>query len=225
MCLHSINDAFTGMGESKQPQNVNCRTCDRGDSNFDVRHTVTLNTVYELPFGAGRRYLTSGPAEKILGGWQVSGLAAARTGLPVPISSKRSSKDMIDTNTKNQRPDLVYSVDPIPAAGQTVNQWLNPAAYAVPRKYHWGTLGRNNLRGPGFFQVDLGLSKRFPVTERTNFEFRAEAFNIANHPNFAVPNSEITQTALFGRITQILNTNATGSGTARQIQFMLRFNF
>jgi hypothetical protein len=102
---------------------------------------------------------------------------------------------------------------------------LNPAAFITPLKGVWGNSGRNNLRGPGLFQVDVGLEKQFRFGERNNLEFRAEAFNIANRANFAVPDLSVADVGLFGKISSILNNGATGTGTARQIQLMLRFNF
>jgi hypothetical protein len=213
------------MGESKQPQNVSCRVCDKGDSNFDIRHTLLMNAVYSLPFGAGQRFAQSGWGAKLLGGWQLSGLLAGRTGIPIAVSAKRSSKDLIDTNTKNQRPDLVYGVPAVPVSGQAIDNWLSLDAFAQPAKNMWGNLGRNNVRGPGFFQVDVGLKKSMPLTEALRLEFGVESFNLFNHANFAVPNADLSKTPLFGKITQILNTGATGSGTPRQIQFSLRLSF
>jgi hypothetical protein len=219
MWSHSINDASTGGGESKQPENVACRACDRGSSDFDIRHTFTLNWVYSLPAFSNRNAFM----HHALGGWMLNGLASARSGLPLTVLAKRGSKDLPDGNTKNQRASYngqePYTSNPSP------DGWLNPAAFVTPPKGAWGNSGRNNLRGPGLFQVDLGLEKRVRITERTNLQFRAEAFNLANHPNFAAPDLNIADVGLFGKIQSILNTGATGIGTARQIQLMLRFNF
>jgi hypothetical protein len=219
MWSHSINDASTGGGESKQPENVACRACDRGSSDFDIRHTFILSSVYTLPSLSSQNPLV----RYAFGSWQLSGLLNARTGLPLTVLAKRGSKDLPDGNTKNQRASY-NGLDPY-TSNPSPDGWLNPDAFFTPAKAIWGNSGRNNLRGPGLFQVDIGLGKQFRLTERSNLEFRAEAFNIANHPNFAPPDLNVADVGLFGKIQSILNTGATGIGTARQIQFMLRFNF
>ena len=147
----------------------------------------------------------------------------ARTGRPMTISVTRGTADLLDGNNRNQRPDVVASVDPYPAT-QTPGQWLNLAAFAVPARGTWGNAGRNIVRGPGLFQVDLALQKRFAITGTRNFELRWEAFNAFNRQNLANPGTSISSPAAFGRITGPLNNNY-GTGTARQMQFMFRVNF
>ena len=221
MWSHAIDEASLGGGESTAPQNVACRACERGSTNQDIRHTVTVNWIYELPYGRGRR--ASGFLEHVFGGWNLSGLMQARTGRPLTITVNRSSGDLPDGNNSNQRPDIVPGVNPYPAS-KSPEQWLNPAAFAVPARGTWGNAGRNILRGPSLFQVDLALQKRFIVSGDTNVEFRAEAFNVFNRDNLANPNTNISSGPAFGRITGPLNLGY-GTGTARQMQFMLRFNF
>jgi len=102
------------------------------------------------------------------------------------------------------------------------DQWLNPAAFAVPARGTWGNVERNTLRGPGLLQVDLALQKRFPIGGGRSVQFRWEAFNAFNRQNLGNPN--ISSGVSFGRITGPLNLGY-GTGTARQMQFMLRMNF
>lgn len=165
-----------------------------------------------------------GVAGKLLAGWQVSGIVSARTGLPINILVTRKASDMLDGNSRNQRPDRVPGVALYPA-NQTINNWLNPAAFAVPAKGTWGNLGRNAARGPGYWETDTALEKSTPIGERVNLTFRAEAFNLFNHPNFANPAANISSTSSFGVITSILNTGAVGTGTPRRLQLMLRAEF
>ena len=88
MWSHGINDGSTGGGEADYPQNNACRTCEVASADFDVRHTFTANSVYQLPFGKGRRYLTGGGiTNALLGGWEVSGLLSARSGNPVNVNN------------------------------------------------------------------------------------------------------------------------------------------
>ena len=183
-----------------------------------------MNWVYELPFGAGRKYLgDAGALNHILGGWQFSGLLQARAGRPLTISVTRSTADLLDGNNNAQRPDVVPGVSPIPV-NQTPDQWLNLAAFAVPARGTWGNAERNVLRGPNLFQVDFALQKRFAIGGARNLQFRWEAFNAFNRQNLANPNTNISSGVSFGRITGPLNLGY-GTGTARQMQFMLRLAF
>ena len=225
MWSHAITDASVGAGESIAIQNAACRACDRSDSQYDVRHTMTTNSVYQLPFGPGKPYLHDGGfAGKLIGGWALSGIATASTGRPVNIPVTRSASDLPDGNRSNQRPDLVPGVSIYPASGSTIAQWFNPAAFKVPAKGTWGNAGRFIGRGPGYWEIDTALEKRTPITERVSLSFRAEAFNLFNHPIYANPGG-ISATSTFGRITGILNNGAVGTGTPRRLQFMLRLDF
>ena len=230
MWSHAITDGSIGAGESVSFQNMACRVCDRSDSPFDVRHTVSTNAVYQLPFGPGRAFLNGpGLASRLLGGWDLSGIITARTGEPVNITIKRPTSALPDGNNQNQRPDLVPGVS-IYAANQTIDNWFNPAAFAIPASGTWGNLGRNIARGPGEFEVDSALEKKFLLTERSSLNFLVQAFNIFNRAIYANPSGSIgsnpaTPSASFGRITSLLNTNAVGTGTPREIQLALRLDF
>ncbi len=226
MWSHAISDGSVGAGENIAVQNASCRACDRGDSAYDVRHTITINSIYQLPFGPGRRYLhAGGVAGKLIGGWEMSGLATASTGRPVNILVTRAAGDLPDGNRTNQRPDLAPGVSIYPSGGQTIYNWFNLAAFKVPAKGTWGNLGRNNARGPGLYEIDLGLEKRTAVTEHTSLSFRAEAFNLFNHPIYASPFNNVSAPARFGQITSVLNSGVAGTGTPRRLQFMLRLDF
>lgn len=213
MWSHSINDASVGAGEAVPPQNVNDRGADRGNSAQDIRHTATVNWVWELPWGRG-----------LLGGWQLSGLVQARTGRQLTITVSRSSKDLPDGNSSNQRPDRVEGVPLQPPSGQTPQQWINPAAFAVPARGQWGTAGRGIMTGPSLFQVDLGLQKEFRIGDERGVAFRWEVFNVFNRANLADPVTNLSAGPSFGRITGPL-TRGAGTGSPRQMQFMLRVNF
>ena len=183
-----------------------------------------MNTVYQLPFGTGRHWNPTGASGQLLAGWQVSGILMARTGLPVNITVTRKASDMLDGNSRNQRPDLVPGAS-IYAANRTIYNWFNPAAFAVPAKGTWGNLGRNVARGPGFWEVDSALEKITPIGQKTHLKFRVEAFNLFNRPIFANPAANISAASSFGRITNILNTGAVGTGTPRRLQLMARVEF
>jgi len=225
MWSHAITDASVGAGESISVENASCRACDRSNSQYDVRHTITLNSVYQLPFGPGRRYWHSGGfGGKLIGGWELSGIATASSGRPVNITVRRSASDMPDGNTGNQRPDLVPDQAIYPAQ-QTIVNWFNRAAFKVPVKGTFGNLGRFIARGPGYYELDTALEKRTPITERVSLSFRTEAFNLFNHPIYGNPGGNFSASSSFGRITSVLNNGAVGSGTPRRLQFMLRLDF
>ena len=139
------------------------------------------------------------------------------------IGASRGTSDLPDGNNSSQRADRVQGVELYPAT-QTTAQWFNTAAFKVPAPGTWGNAGRNVVRAPGLFQIDLGLQKRFVIAGARNFEFRAEAFNVLNRINLGAPGTTVTSPATYGRITGPLNS-AYGTGTARQMQFMFRFNF
>jgi hypothetical protein len=225
MWSHAITDGSVGAGESVSIQNASCRACDRSDSPYDVRHTMTSNAVYQLPFGPGKQHWNhSDFIGKLIGGWALSGVGTISTGRPVNITVTRKASTMLDGNASNQRPNLVPGISIYPV-NQTINNWFNPAAFQAPAPNTWGNLGRYMGRGPGFWELDTALEKRIPLTERVNLGFRAEAFNILNHPAFANPAANISAPATFGRISGILNSGAVGTGTPRMLQFMLRLDF
>lgn len=227
MWSHAINDASLGSGvEDDFPENVSCRACDRSSSDQDARNSFSVYTVYQLPFGAGRAHLSSsGFARALIGGWEWNALATGRSGLPVNITVDRPSSALPDGNSNNQRPNYVWGVPLVPAGGSTPNLWINPAAFAVPANGTWGNLGRNAFTGPALWQIDTALAKQVPLSERASLQFRAECFNLLNRPQYGNPLADISVPATFGRITSLVNTGPTGSGTPRQFQLALRFQF
>lgn len=221
-----------GAGDGSQLMISGCRQCDRAAADWDVRHNFTSIGSYQLPFGKGRAY---GPKEGFAGtmisGWELSGLWTARTGRPFNITVNRSAADLPDgvaatpsAGAPAQRPNYVVGQRLYPG-NQTVDSWLNPAAFSVPARGTWGNLGRNAARALGMWQVDFALGKQTRLTERFNLEFRGEFFNIFNRAQYGLPQANISQTAQFGRIVNVINTQPTGIGGPRQIQFMLRLNF
>ncbi len=222
---HSIDDGGLGGGEADTPQNNNCIPCERSSSDQDVRSYFRMSTIYPLPFGRGRAYLnsTSRVADLFLGGWQLSGIVSARTGLPLNITMSRSTSALPDQINKNQRPNRVPGV-PLYPAHKTTQLWLNSQALTAPANGTWGNLGRNAVRAPGVWQIDPALNKRFALTERVGLNFRAEAFNILNRAQYGSPATTFGASN-YGQITESFSTNATGTGTPRELQFSLKMEF
>jgi hypothetical protein len=209
---NAISDS-AGSGEGGQIQDIACRACDRGAADYDIRHTFTANSVYQIPFARNKFY----------GGWDLSGIFTSRTGIPFTVLVNRAAGVVPSGQTQSQRANYLGG-DPY-AANKGPGQWLNPAAFGVPAAGTYGNAGRNRFRGPGLWQADLGIAKRFKITERFNLDFRTEMFNLFNRAQFGLPVANISTTATFGRILQTANDGSTGSGTSRQLQFMLRLNF
>jgi outer membrane receptor protein involved in Fe transport len=227
MWSHGITDSSAGAGDSSSFQNMACRACDRSNSAYDVRHSFVTTSVYQLPFGKGRQYMNNGGiSDKVLGGWELSGLFTVRTGLPVNISMKPKTTPL-DGNTSGQRPNYIGGsiyADP-QFVSPTLNGWFNPAVFAYPAAGTYGNLGRNIAFGPGMYQIDTALHKQFALSERFKLDFRGEAFNLFNHPAYKTPGSTWTTASSFGHITGILNTGAVGTGTPRRFQLVLRLQF
>jgi hypothetical protein len=224
MWSHTINDGNIGGGEGVQPQIATCRACDRGNSPQDIRHTITSNWMYQLPFGPGQKYMRAGAASKLLGGWEMSGIWTARTGRMLTVGISRSASAVPDGNTSGQRPNIVPGVSVYPAGGPTLNQWLNPAAFAIPANGTWGNAGRSIATGPGLVQVDFSLQKNTRLSENKALVFRVETFNLFNRIQAGNPGTTLTSPAAFGFITSGLN-RTIGTGTSRQMQLAMRLNF
>jgi hypothetical protein len=226
MWSHAINDGSLGSGvEDDFPENVSCRRCERASSDQDARQSFSVASVYELPFGTGRAWLSGGVAGKLFGGWELTGVAGGRTGLPVNITVDRSAAVMPDGNSANQRPNYVEGVSPTPAGGSTPSHWINPAAFAVPAPETWGNLGKNAFRGPALWQIDTALQRRIALRERMALVLRGEVFNALNRAQYGNPLADISAPTTFGRITTLVNTTPTGSGTPRQIEIAARLVF
>jgi hypothetical protein len=237
MWSHEIDDGSDGSGDgdSLVAENVACQPCERADGIWDVRHVFNANAVYQLPFGPGKAFLNQpGVWRSIFGSWELTSMAVARTGFPVNVTIDRSSSAVPDGNTTDQRPDLVPGVSLTPPGGKTIAEWINPAAFAAPAAGTFGDAPRDVARGPGAWQMDIGVGKQIPVTERVRLEFRAEFFNIFNHPQYGLPQSDISSflagtQGVFGSIIQTVNTTTpvspVGTGTPREMQFVLRVAF
>jgi Carboxypeptidase regulatory-like domain len=217
---HAIDDVEDWGLFASDPQNLNNLKAERGNGSGDVRQNFTFNLLYDVPLGEEHRLLNSGPGSKLASGWRVSTLGILRTGVADTV--------YIGTNTFgngdfiNQRPDCVAGIDPY-AHPQTIADWLNPAAFSMPAAGTFGNCGRNTIYGPDFRNVDFSVLKETKLGESRNLEFRAEFFNIFNHPAFAQPDTTFG-TPSFGEIFNTLG-RTLGAGTSRQIQFALRFSF
>jgi carboxypeptidase family protein len=207
------------------------RVC-RGNSDFDIRHLVNANFIYELPFGRGQMFGSGVPgwANHIIGGWEFTGIVTARSGLPFSttttafpvgfnfnspaaynISNPAALQGGIHDATNGT---IQFFADPV-----AVFDPANPTAGAIRFPHHGEIGNRNVFRGPGFWNLDTALIKTFqmPWSEHQNLQIHWQAFNLFNHNSFGLPAVGITGTT-FGTIT-------TSASTAREMQFALRYNF
>lgn len=182
--------------------------------NFDRTHNFNLSATYELPFGKGKRWsMRNNFANAVLGGWQLNTLTSYQSGSPVRVTSDGGSLRLPGST---QRADQVkQEVAVLGGIGRGV-AYYDPFAFARVTEPRFGTAGFNNLRGPGFFNSDLGLFKGFQVKERWNVQFRAEYFNWTNTPKFANPSSGINNLltnadgSFRGGVFEVTGTNAGG---------------
>jgi hypothetical protein len=195
---------------------------ERGSSDYDLRHRLIVNFVYELPFGPGQPYLNHGVIAGLLGGWELSGLSTFQSGHPFDIYSSRDSEYTGLTN----RPDLVG--DPSIPSGAPRNQVGPPiTAFAVQPFGRPGSLGRNTFTGPRYFDTNVSLLKNTRLSDRINLQFRAETYNVFNRIQFDNPGTAgdtLASPGTFGQSLQTL-TQPDGTTSARQIQLALKVIF
>ena len=218
------------------------RTQDRGLSDFDIRHRVTTNFFYTLPSGA----VNSGPWTRflshLLGSWRVGGLLSFRTGVPTTpqINVRRPGYLFAATRpnllpNQSNNPTAGVSIGcrdrvtgaPVVEAGQKLGDpslFFDPCVFGVPDGGTIGNLGRNTLIGPSVFNVDVSLQREFSLGGSRRLQFRAEFFNLANHPNFRSPSNSVVFTGS-GRYNSTAWRYTGTATTSRQTQFALRFSF
>ena len=192
---------------------------DYARNDFDRTHTFVQSIVYDLPFGKGKRLVSSGLGAAVLGGWRVSSFLTLMTGLPLYFTASSTS---LQTPDNTQTPDLVAPVQILHGIGP-LNPWFSTSSFAAPAGKTFGNVGRNFLSGPGFFNLDASLSKSIRFTERCNLDLRLEAFGVTNTPQFFFASNGGTAagttlaSSSFGQIT-----SASGG---RQLQLGAKFNF
>ncbi|HEX6494872.1 MAG TPA: carboxypeptidase regulatory-like domain-containing protein [Acidobacteriaceae bacterium] len=198
-----------------------------GPSDFDIPHRVSVNYVYELPFGHGKSMLTQGPLAWVLGNWRTAGVYTYYSGHPFQVNagSLNNALDPYGVATATPMligkpkvvgdPDCWYYTSKNKACATIAPGQAD--AYAAAPAGVIGNVGRNTLRGPRISVFDASLLKEFPIRERGNVEFRWEVFNVANTPEFGQPGGNITSGSA-GQITSL-------SGDQRVMQFALRLSF
>jgi hypothetical protein len=240
-----------GPGGGSTLQNYHDPNTGRGVSSYNIPHFLSWATVYELPFGKGKKWLQSGPASWAVGNWQANYIFQARSGQPYNLQVAGDLANLRGSAPGNApgnylRPNLIadpfkpgpVAANPDPNCQRTVSQggraadtvytttsWFNACAFGIPSGA-FGSLGRNVFKGPHVVNMDFSMFKSIPVREGWNLQMRFEAFNVFNIQNYDVPsaltiNSNATQIA--ANVGRI-TTLAQGT-TPRQLQFGLRLVF
>jgi hypothetical protein len=236
---------FSSLAEPGFPQDSFNPRAERGLSSFHAGHRLVGSLLYELPFGRGRRWLRrAGVAQSVLGNWDVSGIVALQSGRPFTVnrgidqSLSGNAGLGFFTDRPNQIADpfragpVAANPDPLCQATisnggraadrvQTAEIWFNPCAFADPG-VAFGNAARNSLLGPTLKNVDFSVARSIPLRgERRFLQFRADFFNIFNHPNFDLPDRTFDSRAF----SQLRSANGNGNKLPRQIQLALRFGF
>jgi hypothetical protein len=185
-----------------------------GASNFDARHAFKGSVVYDLPFGRGKAYVnTNAVADKVIGGWTISGTVVEQTGSPfTPIMATNNSYSL-STNA-SWYPNVVGTWQ---LPNPTINGWFNINAFATPTAGTFGNMGRNVVYGPGLFSMNMSLAKSFAIWERVRVDLSGNATNIFNHPGFGPPDRSIGP----GHIGNITTTRVG----PRNIELVLKLIF
>jgi len=198
-------------------------TLDNGDADLDRRHTLVANAVYVLPSFKDRSSVVS----RILGDWQLNGIFSYFGALPLNVTSGVNTLGTAGAN--GQRPNLVTGVPIYLNTGDSTKH-LNPAAFSLPGVGQLGNLKRGAIRGTSITNVDFSLNKNWRMRERYTIQFRAEVFNLFNHPNFVGFDSALDfegnqSSANFGKVTNSNFGTLTRTQSHRELQFGLKFTF
>ena len=212
---HSIDNASSvnGSGTNLVPQNDQRLDLEFGNSTFDVRHKLTGNYVYELPFGPGRSFVKTGKLSRALDDIFVSGDFTFATGSYATPQYQNSTAQAEAGNNFTLRPDRVFSQSI--AGGGTLRNWFNKNAFVAPAN-GYGTASRNSIRLPGTVGVDMSLSKSVDLGELKNFEARVTASNVFNTVQYSGVNT-ILNSSNFGQVT--------GAAAPRKLQLVARYRF
>ncbi|PYS40363.1 MAG: TonB-dependent receptor, partial [Acidobacteria bacterium] len=220
-----MNSAFLATsGTNEPPAVVNPFDMkhDRGPAAFNLKHQFNANYSYQMPFGRGQHFGSgaTGVVDKLISSWQWNGNVTVQSGFPfTPLvgSNASGSGDTQNPDVPNWNPDFKGPV----ILGRP-DQWFDPRAFVIPLAGTFGNIGRGTFRGPGLTNFDMSLFKKFSVDEKRSLQFRAEAFNIFNHPNFSSPNPVAFSGNNYSSSAGVITATST---TSRQIQLALKLLF
>jgi len=220
-----LNSAILAPSAGNEPPDVfspyNLKL-NRGVASYSLHHQFNTNFSYQLPFGSGKHFGAGahGIVNQLIGDWQWNGIVQAQGGFPFTAlagSNISGTGDANQSDVPDWNPDFKG-----PVILGTPDRWFDPRAFRMPIAGTFGNVSRGSLRGPNLVNIDTSLFKRFRIAERWNLQFRAEVFNILNHPNFAYPNEIVFSGSSYSSSAGAVTNTATSS---RQIQFALKLQF
>ena len=191
-------------------------------ADFDRTLNFVQSYMYDLPFGKAKRWLPSGPAATIFGGWKVAGVLSARTGTPLTFTANGGT---LNLPSSTQTADQVGDIQTL--GGINIgNPWFSTSSFAQPVGARFGTSGRNTYSGPGLFALNGSISRRINLTERYRLDVRGEAFNLTNTAQFSNPSTNMTSST-FGYVTGTIGsgTGVNGTGGGRAVQLSVKVVF
>jgi hypothetical protein len=207
--LDYAGSAASGGGAVGGPQSITLFEQSRGPSGFDVKHRFVLSWVWALPFGEGHTIAEGGLLKPLLENWQFSGIVTLSTGRPFTV--------FLNTGVNNGAPSWPNRIGDGKAEDPSPDLWFDIADFEAPPPNTYGDSGRGVLYAPGTQTVDVSLSRVFPIMSRFRLQFRADAFNLLNAPQFGFPNANIGSPTA-GRITSTIGDN-------RSMQFALKLDW
>jgi hypothetical protein len=201
---------------NKPPRDVTDYSANYANGSWDVRHRFVYSSVYDLPFGKGRKFGANwNPAlNAMFSRWQMSGILTLQTGTPFTIQTQ----NQVCGCGGNTLPDLVSGRDPnsAPPGGRTADEWFDVTNFVNPAKGTYGNLGLQTNRSPGIVNIDLSATKLVPIREKMNLMIQGEALNLSNTPRLGTPGN-VQGSGSFGIITSATNE--------RHVMFAMRLQF
>lgn len=192
-------------------------TAEKGRSTSDLSHRFVLAGIYDLPFGRGHRWASTGLLNMIAGGWQVNAIFTAQAGMPLTVTN---SPNLTQSLGGGSRPNRICDGQ-LSSGQRSIQQWFDTSCFVAPAQFQFGNSGVGILRGPGIANLDLSLFKNISITERFNLQFRSEFFNLPNHTNFGNPGTT-RGVGTLGVISSTAGGVLDPMGGPRIIQFGLK---
>ncbi len=189
------------------------RRADWGPTGNDVRHRLTMTSVYEIPVGKGKKYLASHWLGAVAGNWSLGGLLTLQTGEPFTVNTQVNNTFVFSAGA--QRANVLGNPN-LPNSDRSLSRWFDTSAFLQPAQFTFGNQGVNILRADGLINLDMSILRNFPIGETMKFQFRGEFFNFTNHPSFGGPGATLNGPG-FGIVS--------GAGPGRRIQLGARFVF
>ena len=220
---YQVNLTYTfskALGYAISPQVVipEYYSLNRGPLSTDITHMFSATGIADLPFGKGKRWLQSGVASMLAGGWQISTVITAQSGLPFTPTASNAT---LNSPNSGQFADCISAPEKIGG----IYQWYDRSAFAVPGAGRFGTCGTNRLRGPGLINEDVGVNRKFELSEKFELSFRADMFNLTNTPHHVIPGGNASvNSSNFLQATGIANTGREGIDQ-RSVRFALRLGW